>query len=150
MEENKVNIDDYFMLTSTWLGGKKSSWPCRGYNLKSWLRFEKSLTYVIETTYEKITKEVFDSYWNQGLEECQSPSVAVTKSKATKKAVASKPKKSAKTVKKQSATSASAKAVKKSTKSGTASSTTPKKKSSGSSTVSKKKPVKKKATKNVK
>lgn len=149
MVEGTIGTDDYFLITSTWLGGKKSSWPCRGYNLKSWLRFEESLTYVIQTTYERSTKEVYDSYWNMGLEECQSPSRAVTKSKTTKKPVASKPKKSAKTVKKQSATSASAKAVKTGTKAGTVSSTTPKKKSSGSSTASKK-PVKKKATKNVK
>lgn len=145
MEHEKINIDDYFLITTTWLGDKKNSWPCRGYNLKSWLRFEKSLMYVIETTYERSTKEVFETYWNTGLDKCQSSLHAVTKSKATKKAVASKPKKSAKAAKKQSATNASAKPVKKSTKAGTASSTTPKKKATGSFTVSKKK-----ATKNVK
>jgi len=145
MEQDKISIDDYFLITSTWYGGNKSTWPCRGYNLKSWLRFEKSLMYVIETTYERSTKEVYETYWNTGLEQCQSPSPAVTKSKTTKKAAASKPKKSAKVVKKQSVTNASAKTVKKSTKAGTASSTTPKKKATGSTSASKKK-----ATKNVK
>ena len=145
MEQEKISIDDYFLITSTWMGGNKSSWPCRGYNLKSWLRFEKSLLYVVETTYQRSTKEVFETYWNTGLDKCRSPSPAVTKSKVTKKAVSSKSKKSAKAVKKQSATSASAKPVKKSTKAGTVSSTTPKKKATGSNSVSKKK-----ATKNVK
>lgn len=149
MVDDKISIDDYFLITSTWLGGKTSSWLCRGYNLKSWLRFEESLTYVIKTTYERSTKEVYDSYWNTELEECQSHLPAVTKSKATKKVVASKPKKSVKAVKKQSDTGASAKPVKKNTKAGTTSSTTPKKKATGSTSVSKKKPVKK-ATKNVK
>jgi hypothetical protein len=124
------------------LDGKKSTWPCRGYNLKSWLRFEKSLTYVIETTYQRSTKEVFETYWNMGLEECQSPSPADTKSKASKKAAASKPKKSAKAVKKQSDTNASAKPVKKNMKAGTTSSTTPKKKATGSTSASKKKATK--------
>ena len=145
MEQEKISIDDYFVITSTWMGGKKSSWPCRGYNLKSWLKFEKSLTYVIETTYQKSNKEVYDSYWNTELEECQSRSPAVTKSKASKKAIALKPKKSVKAVKKQSVTGASVKAAKKSTKAGTPSSTTPKKKATGSTSASKKK-----ATKNVK
>ena len=131
MEQEKINIDDYFLITSTWLDGKKSTWPCRGYNLKSWLRFEKSLTYVIETTYQRSTKEVFETYWNTGLEKCQPLSPAGIKSKTSKKAVASKPKKSVKVAKKQSDTSASVKPVKKSTKAGTALSTTPKKKATG-------------------
>ena len=136
-EKKKISADDYFLITSVWYNGKTSSRPCRGYNLKSWLKFEASLMYVISTTYIETTKEVFDSHWNTGLKECTSPSTAVTKSKATKKAVASKPKKSVKAVKKQSATSASVKAVKKSTKAGTVSSTTKKKKPSGSKATKK-------------
>ena len=44
LPEGKVNRDAFFILTIENQGGFKHKVPARGYNLKSWLDFEKSLS----------------------------------------------------------------------------------------------------------
>lgn len=44
LPEGKVNRDAFFILTIENVGGFKHKVPARGYNLKSWLDFEKSLS----------------------------------------------------------------------------------------------------------
>lgn len=44
LPENKVPYDAFYILTVEMHGGFKHKIPARGYNLKSWLDFEKSLS----------------------------------------------------------------------------------------------------------
>lgn len=58
--QNKVPYDAYYLMTVKWKGGITHSILCRGFNLKSWLDFQKSITWVDSYSYEEITKEEHD------------------------------------------------------------------------------------------
>ena len=58
--QNKVALDAYFLMTVKWKDGFTHKIMCRGYNLKSWLDFQKSLNGVESYSYEEITKEEHD------------------------------------------------------------------------------------------
>lgn len=79
---------EYYLITSTWLGGKKNSWPVPAGKLKSWLAFEKSLRNVIETVYEPTTYEVYNAWWNPPMDDDAEPKAV--KKPAAKKAPAKK------------------------------------------------------------
>lgn len=51
---------DYIQIDVTYITGFKFSIPARGYNLKSWIEFQESLSSVKKHTYKIITKEEYD------------------------------------------------------------------------------------------
>ena len=126
--------DSYLMIDVTWKGGFKHSVPCRGYNLKSQIKFQESLHYIDSFVPRIVTQKEYDAFVF-GESECQSSQPAGTKSKTSTKRSSAQPKpgKSAKTVgSKRSTTKVSVKRVTKNTKSNEVSSTPSKKKSTGS------------------
>ena len=60
MTQNKVPYDAYYLMTVKWKHGLVHRILCRGYNLKSWLDFQKSLSEIESYSYEEITKEEHD------------------------------------------------------------------------------------------
>lgn len=59
-ETTKVPFDAYFIMTVTWKGGFSHTVPCRGFNLKSHIKFTESLEYVDTYEYVECTQEEYD------------------------------------------------------------------------------------------
>ena len=59
-ETVKVNRDAYFLITVVWKDGMTHKIPCRGYNLKSWLDFQKSIEYIEKYSYAETTQKIHD------------------------------------------------------------------------------------------
>ena len=57
----KVKSNSYFMVIATMGTGKKFKIPCRGYNLYSWLDFEKSLG--LPHFHVEVPKDEYDGYY---------------------------------------------------------------------------------------
>lgn len=55
LPEGRVNRDAFFVLTIENHGGFKHKVPARGYNLKSWLDFEKGLSITKKVTIKEVT-----------------------------------------------------------------------------------------------
>ena len=66
-ETTKVPFDAYFLMTVTWKGGFSHSVPCRGFNLKSQIKFTESLDYVESYDYVECTQEEYElRVWGDG------------------------------------------------------------------------------------
>lgn len=111
----KVGSDAYFFIEVTWKASGKAKpfkhiVPCRGYNLKSQLRFNDSLFWVDSYKYYEVTKEQYEERVWGSLE------VADTELKKSKTLSKSKPKNTAEKVKEPSRTKASVKRAPRGTK----------------------------------
>lgn len=130
----EVTRESYVLIDVTWQGGFKHSVPCRGYNLKSQIKFQESLQYIEAFTYRIVTQKEYDAFVF-GEPECQSSPAAVIKSKNSTTSSTS-PRKNGKSAKtagsKQLPTKASAKTATKATKTPTRSSKAKPKNSTGS------------------
>lgn len=62
LPENKVNRDAFFIMTIEHIGGFKHKVPARGYNLKSWLDFEKSLSITKKVTIKEVTLKEYQKF----------------------------------------------------------------------------------------
>lgn len=85
----------YYLITTTWLDGRTSSWPVPAMRLRSWLAFEKSLRSVINTVHEPTTQAVYDAWWNPPYKDTvtkvkKAPAKKAVAKKAVKKAVVKK------------------------------------------------------------
>lgn len=92
-----VEYDGYYFVDAVAKGGHKVTIPARGYNLKSWVNFEKSLGSTVE--FRQVTEvEWMKTHWTQipyeeevkQLKKAVKKTVAVAK-KAPAKKVAKKP-----------------------------------------------------------
>lgn len=91
--KERVEYDGYYLIDIVSRSGHKSTVEARGYNLKSWLNFEKSLG--SETKYRQVSKEEYMKYHWSGTEYIEDPEVTKKPVKRAVKKVAAK-----KTVKK--------------------------------------------------
>lgn len=79
-----VEYDGYYLIDVVSRSGHKSTVESRGYNLKSWLNFEKSLG--SDTKYREVTKEEYMKYHWSGTEYIEEPkSITKPVKKAVKK-----------------------------------------------------------------
>jgi hypothetical protein len=62
--KEKIEYDGCYRIDSTTRDGKTVHIYCRGYKLKSWLNFEKSMDSIISTEYHQVTEtEYMDHHW---------------------------------------------------------------------------------------
>ncbi len=123
-----IERDDYIFIDVTWKGGFTHTVFCRGYNLKSQIKFNESLLYVESFTWRKVSKEDYEEKLWPSLQVADTPSENLTNSDKSQ----SKRGTSAKKVgSKQSTTQASAKTATKNTKKKVQSSTPSKKSTTG-------------------
>ena len=81
--KQSVEYDGYYFVDVVAKSGHKMTIPARGYNLKSWLNFEKSLGSICE--YRLVTeKEWMKTHWTQ-TPYVEEPSVKKSAKKAVKK-----------------------------------------------------------------
>jgi hypothetical protein len=62
MYTNKVPSDSYFFIDIKWKSGFSHIVPCRGYNLKSQLRFSESIFWIESTDWYEVTKEKYEEH----------------------------------------------------------------------------------------
>ena len=62
MYTNKVPSDSYFFIDTKWKSGFSHIVPCRGYNLKSQLRFSESIFWIESTNWYEVTKEKYEEH----------------------------------------------------------------------------------------
>jgi hypothetical protein len=58
----KVEYDGYYLVESVTNDGRKTVVPARGYNLKSWFNFEKSLSMNISVEYHQVLESEYMKY----------------------------------------------------------------------------------------
>ena len=58
----KIDYDGYYLVDTIDRDGNKTSIPARGYNLKSWLNFEKSLTMNVSVDYRQVVESEYMKY----------------------------------------------------------------------------------------
>lgn len=68
-QTTKVPIDSYYLMKVKWKGGFTHDILCRGYNLKSWVDFQKSIEYVESFSYEEITKAAYEKRYHVSIDE---------------------------------------------------------------------------------
>ena len=61
-EKVKIEYDGFYLVDTVDRDGHKTSIPARGYNLKSWLNFEKSLSMNISVEYHQVIESVYMEY----------------------------------------------------------------------------------------
>jgi hypothetical protein len=62
--KEKIEYDGCYRIDSTTRDGKIVHIYCRGYKLRSWLNFEKSMDSIVLTEHHKVTeKEYMDHHW---------------------------------------------------------------------------------------
>lgn len=83
---DKVEYDGYYFIDVVAKGGHKICVPARGFNLKSWINFEKSLGSTCD--YRPVTEEEWMSaHWTQTpYEETAAPKKAAKKAAVKKSA----------------------------------------------------------------
>lgn len=90
--KEKIDYDGYYFVDVVTKDGHKMTIPARGYNLRSWLNFEKSLG--CTTEYREVTeKEWMKTHWTQTPYEEEvvpKPKKATAKKTAVKKTAAKK------------------------------------------------------------
>jgi len=69
LQTSKVPIDSYYLMKVKWRGGFTHDVLCRGFNLKSWMNFQKSITYVESFSYEEISKEAYEKRYHVSVDE---------------------------------------------------------------------------------
>ena len=62
MYNNKVSSDSYFFIDTKWKSGFSHIVPCRGYNLKSQLRFSESIFWIESSDWYEVTKEKYEEH----------------------------------------------------------------------------------------
>jgi hypothetical protein len=62
MYTNKVPADSYFFIDTKWKSGFSHTIPCRGFNLKSQLRFNESIFWIESSNWYEVTKEKYEEY----------------------------------------------------------------------------------------
>jgi hypothetical protein len=62
MYTNKVPSDSYFFIDTKWKGDFSHIVPCRGYNLKSQLRFNESIFWIESSHWYEVTKEQYEEH----------------------------------------------------------------------------------------
>ena len=79
-----VEYDGYYLFDVVARGGFRLTIPSRGYDLKSWLNFEKSLGSAVE--YRAVSEQEWTRlHWTQIPYEEDSPGFAILAKKAAKK-----------------------------------------------------------------
>ena len=123
-----IKRDDYIIIDITWKSGFKHSVPCRGFNLKSQIEFQKSIFWIESYSYRVVTKKEYEeSIWGS-LEAVDTELKTSMTSSASPRKRGTSQKKVGSDV---STTQASAKTAIKTTKEKATSSTRMKKKPSG-------------------
>ena len=61
-EKVKIDYDGFYLVNTVNRDGHKTSIPARGYNLKSWVNFENSLTMNISVEYQQVIESVYMKY----------------------------------------------------------------------------------------
>jgi hypothetical protein len=108
----KVEYDGYYLIDVVARGGFRLTIPSRGYNLKSWLNFEKSLGSTVE--YRAVSEQEWTRlHWTQTPYEEDSPGFAILARKAAKKVAEKVVKKETKKAVKKATKKSVKKAVKK-------------------------------------
>ena len=80
----KIEYDGYYLIDVVARGGFCLTIPSRGYNLKSWLNFEKSLGSTVK--YRAVSEQEWTRlHWTQTPYEEDSPGFAILARKAAKK-----------------------------------------------------------------
>ena len=64
-----IKKDDYIFIDVTWQGGFKHTVPCRGYNLKSQIKFHESLNYLKSFKWRVVTEKEYNTKLWAPLEE---------------------------------------------------------------------------------
>jgi hypothetical protein len=83
-EKAPVEYDGYYLIDVVARNGFRLTIPSRGYNLKSWLNFEKSLGSAVE--YRAVSEQEWTRlHWTQTPYEEDSPGFAILARKAAKK-----------------------------------------------------------------
>lgn len=62
MYTNKVPADSYFFIDTKWKGDFSHIVPCRGYNLKSQLKFNESIFWIESSNWYEVTKEQYEEH----------------------------------------------------------------------------------------
>ena len=125
----EVKREDYVFIDVTWKGGFTHIVPCRGYNLKSQLDFNKSIFWIKEFTWRIVSqKEYEDKIWGSGLVVDTEKTISTTTTQSQRKSGPS----AMKVGKKHSATKQSVKRATKTTKKKALSSTVTRKQKNGS------------------
>jgi hypothetical protein len=62
MYTNKVPADSYFFIDTKWKGDFSHIVPCRGYNLKSQLKFNESIFWIECSHWYEVTKEQYEEH----------------------------------------------------------------------------------------
>ena len=62
MYTNKVPSDSYFFIDTKWKSDFSHIVPCRGYNLKSQLRFNESIFWIESSNWYEVTKEKYEEH----------------------------------------------------------------------------------------
>jgi len=62
MYTNKVPADSYFFIDTKWKGDFSHIVPCRGYNLKSQLKFNESIFWIESSHWYEVTKEQYEEH----------------------------------------------------------------------------------------
>lgn len=92
-----VEYDGYYLIDVVARNGFRLTIPSRGYNLKSWLNFEKSLGSTVE--YRAVDEQEWTRlHWTQTPYEEDSPGFAILARKAAKKTAEKATKKDVKKV----------------------------------------------------
>jgi len=64
--KEKVEYDGYYRIDVKSANGHLTKIYCRGYKLKSWLNFEKGLSYNIECKHQQVSEqEYMDNHWTK-------------------------------------------------------------------------------------
>jgi hypothetical protein len=58
----KLQNDSHFFIDTKWKSGFSHIVPCRGYNLKSQLRFSESIFWIESTDWYEVTKEKYEEH----------------------------------------------------------------------------------------
>jgi hypothetical protein len=61
-EQEKVEFDGFYLIEAEAHNGFKATIPARGFNLKSWMNFEKSLSMNISVKYRKVVETEYMKY----------------------------------------------------------------------------------------
>ena len=88
--KQSVEYDGYYFVDAVAKGGHKVTIPARGYNLKSWVNFEKSLGSTVE--FRQVTEaEWMKTHWTQTPYVEEAPAKKAVKKAPAKKAVKKAP-----------------------------------------------------------
>jgi hypothetical protein len=56
-----MNRDGYYFIDVTWKGGFKHTVACRGYNLRSMIKFQESIFWIEKIMYKEVTQKQYEN-----------------------------------------------------------------------------------------